>query len=211
MKPINISFAITVCNEYAEFKRLLSILKKKKREDDEICVLLDAPKANNEFKEFLRKEKRDGNIILRESAFQNHFAKWKNELMAICNKDYIVNIDADEYPNDLFMENIHSMIEDSEVDVMYVPRVNTVDGLTEEHIKQWGWSVNKNGWVNFPDYQCRVLRNTRGTNIKWENKVHEVPVGFKTFSRIPAYEELSFYHPKDIVRQEAQNKMYSEI
>jgi hypothetical protein len=132
-----------VCDEYSEFKNLLTLLKKHKKENDEICVLLDAPKANDEFKEFLRNEKRQGEIVLRESSFQNHFAKWKNELMAICNKDYIVNIDADEYPNDLFLENIHSMIQESGVDVMYVPRVNTVDGIGLEHVSRYGWKISK--------------------------------------------------------------------
>lgn len=143
MNNISISYAITVCDEYSEFKNLLTLLKKHKKENDEICVLLDSPKANDEFKEFLRNEKRQGEIVLRESSFQNHFAKWKNELMAICNKDYIVNIDADEYPNDLFLENIHSMIQESGVDVMYVPRVNTVEGLTQRHVHGWKWTMSK--------------------------------------------------------------------
>jgi len=210
MKEIRISYAITVCDEYEEFKNLLSILTKHKRSDDEICVLLDSPKANNEFTKFLHHEKSQGNIVLRESSFQGHFAKWKNELMSMCNKDYVVNIDADEYPNVLFLENIHQMIADSSVDVMYVPRVNTVEGITESHVSEWGWHVNKNGWINFPDYQCRVIKNTY-PHIKWENQIHEVPIGFKTFARIPAYEELSFYHQKHISKQERQNKLYTEL
>jgi hypothetical protein len=33
-----------------------------------------------------------------------------------------------------------------------VPRVNTVEGITQQHIQQWRWNVNENGWVNWPDY-----------------------------------------------------------
>ena len=52
-----------------------------------------------------------------------------------------------------------------------VPRVNTVDGLTQEHINKWRWNVNKKGWVNWPDYQTRIIQNS--PKIKWQNKVHE--------------------------------------
>lgn len=69
------------------------------------------------------------------------------------------------------------------------------------------YNIPVNCW---PDYQCRVIRNIYPT-IKWENKVHEVPVGFKTFARIPAYEELAFYHPKSISRQEKQNNFYNTL
>ena len=68
-----------------------------------------------------------------------------------------------------------------ENDVFLVPRVNTVEGLTDDHIKKWGWNVNEDGWVNWPDYQWRVWKNT--PTIKWVNKVHERLHGFKTFSQ----------------------------
>jgi hypothetical protein len=90
-----------------------------------------------------------------------------------------------------------------------VPRVNTVDGLTQEHINKWGWNVNENGWVNFPDYQGRIWRNR--PNILWKNKVHEVLIGYNEHTYLPAEEQFSFYHPKDIDRQEKQNKFYEEI
>jgi len=63
-----------------------------------------------------------------------------------------------------------------------------------------------NAW---PDYQSRIYRNDK--SIRWINKVHEQIIGFKTFSRLPSYEELSLYHHKEIKRQEKQNEFYSKI
>jgi hypothetical protein len=88
-----------------------------------------------------------------------------------------------------------------------VPRVNTVKGLTQEHIQKWGWNVNEKGWVNWPDYQWRILKNI--PEIKWVNKVHEKLDGFKTYAPLPEIGELALRHPKTIERQEKQNNIFT--
>ncbi len=70
-------------------------------------------------------------------------------------------------------------------------------------------NVNEQGWVNYPDYQWRIWKNK--PEIKWVNKVHERLDGFKTYVALPPQEEFSLYHPKDIERQEKQNKFYEII
>ena len=90
-----------------------------------------------------------------------------------------------------------------------MPRVNTVEGLTQEHIDKWRWNLNEDGWVNWPDYQWRIWKNK--PEIKWKNKVHEVLDGFKTYAPLPAQEELALYHPKEIERQEKQNAYYDTL
>ena len=95
------------------------------------------------------------------------------------------------------------------IDLYWVPRVNTVDGITQEHINKWGWNVNEKGWVNFPDYQTRIYRNTE--DVTWMNKVHERITGYDTFSNFPAEEKWSLYHHKKIDRQEKQNEFYETI
>ena len=95
------------------------------------------------------------------------------------------------------------------VDVFWVPRINKVNGLTEEHIQKWGWRVNDKGWVNWPDFQWRIWKNH--PKIKWVNKVHEVLEGFKKYALLPQQEELSLYHPKDILRQVKQNDYYDSL
>ena len=93
---------------------------------------------------------------------------------------------------------------------MYVvPRVNTVEGLTQEHIQKWKWQVDDNGWVNWPDFQTRIYRNT--PEIKWINKVHERLDGHKQFAYLHMEEEWSLYHPKTIERQENAVKLYQII
>jgi hypothetical protein len=84
-----------------------------------------------------------------------------------------------------------------------------VEGLTQEHIDKWGWRVDDNKRVNFPDYQCRILKNVK--RIKWKNKVHEVLTGHKIESQLPANKEFCIYHLKNIERQEKQNEFYNTI
>jgi hypothetical protein len=207
---MKISYAITVCNELEEIKRLISFLHQHKRPEDEICVLLDKPKASPELLYQLSVYSSEGFIILTESEFKGHFADWKNKLTSLCSGDYIFQIDADELPNKYLIESLPEILEtNSEVEVYVVPRVNTVEGLTPEHITKWGWHVNENGWVNWPDYQWRIYKNT--PDIKWKNKVHEVIEGYKTMAQLPTYEDLALYHPKTIDRQERQNNYYNTL
>ena len=203
---MKISYAITVCNEIKEIKTLLPILINSKKPEDEIVVLFDKQKGTAEVWSYLQ----DQPVTSVSKSFKNHFADWKNHLTSLCSGDYIFQIDADEVPNPILINNIHSILETNpEVDVYHVPRVNTVEGLTDEHIKKWSWRVNDQGWVNWPDYQMRVYKNN--STIKWKNKVHEVLEGHTKFSAFPPQEELALYHPKNIKRQEQQNEFYEKI
>lgn len=207
---MKISYAITVCNELEEVSRLLNFLHQHKRPKDEICVLLDYPKASEELKNELYYWSSKDIITLKESTFQGHFSNWKNELTAICSGDYIFQIDADEYPHPNLIENLPAILEhNSAVELYVVPRVNTVEGLTQEHIQKWGWNVDENGWVNWPDYQTRIYKNN--SDIKWVNRVHERLDGHKEFAYLPMNEEYVLYHPKTIERQEKQNNYYNQL
>ena len=127
----------------------------------------------------------------------------------MCSGDYIFHLDADEIPHEFLMEQVHTVIEMNDVDLIWTPRVNTVEGLTDEWIQKWGWRVSDKGWVNFPDYQARIFKNH--PDIKWVKPVHEVISGHKSFAHLPPHEELSLYHPKTIDKQIKQNKLYSTI
>jgi len=207
---MKISYAITVCNELEEVKRLIEFLYLNKRQEDEICVLVDKPKASKELLFELYKYETTRWIILKESEFKEHFANWKNQLMDICSGSYIFQIDADEIPHINLMQNLPALLEENQlIDIIRVPRVNTVEGLTEEHVQKWGWNVNEKGWVNWADWQMRIYKNT--PDIKWKNKVHEVLDGFKTHGMLPIEEEWALYHPKTIERQQKQNNYYESI
>lgn len=207
---MKISYAITVCNEYKEIQKLISTLMLNMRQEDEVIVLFDKKSGTAEVWEYLRDLEAEDCIKLESKSFDNHFADWKNYLTSMCFGDYIFQIDADEYPSDILIENIHQIItQNTDNEVYYVPRVNTVEGLTEEHIDRWKWNVNEKGWVNWPDYQMRIWKNK--PEISWKNKVHEVLQGHQRFSALPAMEELALYHPKEIKRQEKQNKYYDTL
>jgi hypothetical protein len=208
---IKISYAITVCNELEEIKKLINFLHSNKREQDEICVLLDKPKASDYLLNQLYRYSSANWILLKESVFSGHFADWKNELTKMCNGDYIMQLDADELPSEDLIKGLPYILEQNPTtDMFLVPRVNTVEGLTQEHIQKWGWNINEKGWINYPDFQMRVYRNL--PKIRWKNKVHEVLDGFKSWSALPIDdEEFVLYHPKTIERQERQNNYYNTL
>jgi hypothetical protein len=207
---MKISYAITVCNELEEISRLVDFLYEHKRSEDEIVVLLDTPKASQELLDKLHRYSSANWIILKESEFKGHFADWKNKLNSLCTGDYIFQIDADELPNYHLIQNLPSVLEhNSAIDLYVVPRVNTVEGLTQNHIQKWGWNMNQNKWVNWPDFQTRIYKNS--PEIKWINKVHERLSGHTEFAYLPMEEEWALYHPKSIERQEKQNNYYNTL
>tara|TARA_B110000879_G_scaffold73619_1_gene102797 strand:+ start:552 stop:1181 length:630 start_codon:yes stop_codon:yes gene_type:complete len=209
---MKISYAITVCDEFLEIQRLLSLLLNNKRQQDEIVVLVDLSKnkPTSELLSYLHELSFEDCITLIEDNFNRHFADWKNKLTKSCKGDYIFQIDADEIPNISLIENLPVILESNPDNEVYlVPRVNTVEGLTDEHIKIWRWNVNDKGWVNWPDYQWRIWKNK--PEIKWKNKVHEVLEGHKSYATLPSQEELALYHPKEISKQEKQNQYYNTL
>ena len=141
--------------------------------------------------------------------FDGHFGDWKNKLTDLCNGDYIFQIDADEIPNKELIDNLPQILEMNSVDVILVPRVNLVDGLTDEYIKKWNWNVDDKGRVNWPDPQWRVYKKSE--SIRWINKVHEKLEGYDTISNLPWVEELSLFHHKDIDKQIKQNDYYDTL
>jgi len=206
---MKISYAIPVCNEFIEIQRLITFLLENKRQEDEIIVLFDSNNGSKSVEDFLRSKSINGEFNWVPYKFDGHFANMKNKLTSLCNGDYIYQIDADEMVNEYVLRLLPQVLEQNDVDVLMVSRINTVEGITQEHINKWGWKVTDQGWVNFPDPQFRVYRNDG--KIKWKNKVHEVLEGYKTISHLPTEEEWCLIHEKSIERQEKQNKCYSEI
>jgi hypothetical protein len=203
---MKISYAITVCNEFIEVQKLITFLLSYKRSQDEIVVLYDQSNGNQEIANYLSKKK----VNLHKGNFKGHFADWKNKLTSHCSGDYIFQIDADEIPNQYLIQYLPTLIESNpDNEMYYVPRVNTVEGLTQEYIEKWRWNVNDKGWVNWPDYQMRIWKNK--PEISWVNKVHEVLKGFQSYAPLPSEESLALYHPKQIERQVKQNDYYDTL
>jgi glycosyltransferase involved in cell wall biosynthesis len=205
---MKISYAIPVHNEHEEIDRLLQQLIKYKKDTDEIVVQCDQGNTTDNVYKVLDKYKKQINII--EFPLNRDFASFKNNLKNNCKGDWIFQIDADEYPDEYLINALHYFLKANPyTEVFWVPRINTVKGITSEHIKKWGWIKDAQGRVNFPDYQCRILQNT--PKIQWVSKVHEVLYGHKNQTQLPANPEFCLLHHKTIDRQEHQNKLYNTL
>ena len=203
---MKISYAILTHNEGQYIETLLSFLTTNKRPEDEI-VVVDDFSTDLETIEILKKYNHQ--IKLDYRTFDGDHTQ-KNHLNSICTGDYILQLDADELVKPEFIEMLPQLLEDNnEIDLFIMPRINTVEGLTPEYIAKWGWNVNEKGWVNFPDVQTRIFKNS--DKIGWSGKVHERIVGFESYTNFPADEIYCIIHTKTIDRQERQNDYYSTL
>jgi len=208
---MKISYGITVHNEHEELNKLLEFLIHKTHENDEIVICDDYSNEDTQFvlQSWSQQYGHAKLIKIYQRKLEGDFAAQKNSVIENCDGDYIFHIDADEIPHENLVNILPEMLETNDVDLVWVPRVNTVEGLTDEHCVKWGWRVTKLGWVNYPDYQARIFRNS--PEIKWTKPVHEHITGCKTYAHLPPQEELSLYHHKTIDKQEKQNKLYEDI
>jgi glycosyltransferase involved in cell wall biosynthesis len=205
---LKISYSILTHNETKSLEKLLRFLVKWKQEEDEI-VILDDYSDDEKTKQILDFYVSTEDIIYEQRSLNNDYATQKNYLKSMCSGDYSFNLDADEMISRWLIKNIHGILEDNQIDLIYLPRINTVEGLTQQHIQQWGWNVNEEGWINFPDWQGRVFKNR--PNIKWEKPVHEMLKGFQTYAHLPTEKPFCMLHYKKIEKQEQQNKKYAGI
>lgn len=206
---MTISYAIPVCYEHEELRRLLKLLIENKRRQDQVVVQFDLGNTTPEVLKVVHEEF-SNQVVHQSFPLKGNFAAFKNNLKAGCTGDWIFQIDADEYFDPWFIQNLPMILEQNPVmQVFLLPRINTVEGITEEHIKKWRWQVNEKGWINFPDYQPRILQNS--VKIQWVNKVHEVLYGHTSYGFFPPDEEYCILHHKNIARQEVQNLIYESI
>lgn len=206
---VSISYCITTHNEGSVYiKPLLDRLLKFLQPEDEIVVVDDfstEPSTVSVLEEY-----RD-RINLYFNSLDNDFAAHKNFAKSKCTKEYIFFIDADENVHENLLLTIKEILYNNQtIEMFMVPRINIVQGLTEQHVQKWNWNVNEKGFVNYPDPQTRIVVNKE--EIKWENKVHERLVGHSTHTILPfETEDYCLLHIKDIKRQESQNDFYSKI
>ena len=204
---MKISYGITVHNEAEELEKLLGKLLVGIDEQDEVVICVDGD--DEKVEGVIKLYSIDSRVIHYNRKLDGNFSDQKNSVIEKSTGDYIFHIDADEYPNEVLLQQLKQILEMNDgVDLIWIPRVNTIDGMKEEHIQRWGWKVSEKGWVNYPDYQARVFRNDE--KIRWTRPLHEFIDGCKTYSHLPPHEELSLYHPKTIQKQEEQNVWYNK-
>ena len=205
-----ISFGLTTHNEGHYIGELMDqLIPHCEKTGDEI-VVVDDDSTDEYTLQLLYNYADSDRIRLYQHALDNDFAAHKNYLNSLCEGDYIFQIDADEKFHNNLLTYLHDIVyNNTNVDLFLIPRVNVVTGLTDDDVKRWGWVLNEKGWVVWPDYQTRLYRNT--DDIKWEGKVHERIIGYKTHAPLPAEEEWALYHIKEIERQRKQNDYYATI
>lgn len=210
---VTISYAITVKDELTEIQNLLSYLSKYVPKDgkDEVVILWDE-NGDSKILEYLRDIFYNGDINLKlfKLKFNNNFSEWKNTLNSFCLNEFIFNIDSDEIPNEILLDNLHEILESNDCEAYWLPRENYVEGITPKHLEVWGWKQDDKGRIQYPDNQLRIFKNDP-ERIKWVGKIHEKIEGYKTVAYFPHSEEYSLYHYKTIERQEKQNNFYSTI
>jgi len=206
-----ISYTITVHNEAEELNLLLGYLISNISVDDEIIIQADSERVTQEVEDVIENNiDKFSNIVYVKFPLNNDFSDFKNNLKKHCTKQWIFNIDADEVPSDFLIQNLHLILNDnSDVEMILIPRWNIVEGITDDHINKWGWKFDDQNRINWPDYQTRIYRNNE--NINWKNKVHERLEGFEKYSAFPEEREFSLLHFKTIDRQEKQNEFYSKL
>ena len=207
---MKISYGITVHNESEELNKLLEILVHKTDADDEIVIVQDGndKKVEEVISSWMNQYLDAKGIYWYTRKLDGNFSDQKNYVIEQCTGDYIFHIDADEYPHDTLLSQLKQILEINDVDLLWIPRVNTVEGFTDEDVQRWGWRISEQGWVNYPDYQSRVFRNR--DDIRWRRPLHEYINGCDTYSHLPPHEALSLYHPKTKEKQEQQNQFYMD-
>ena len=203
---MKISYGITVHNEVEELEKLLGILLVSIDEQDEVVICVDG--NDKGVKDVIELYSIDSRVIHYDRKLEKDFAAQKNSVIEKSSGDYIFHIDAAEYPNKILIKQLKEILTINDVDLIWIPRVNTIDGMTQEDVQRWGWRVSEKSWVNYPDYQARVFRNDE--TIRWTRPLHEYIKGCKTYAHLPPHEELSLYHPKTIEKQTQQNMFYNQ-
>ena len=219
-EEMKISFALLCYTESKSLMELLAQLTGDREYDYEIVVVFDP--SGEEGKSFVTRtiletiqQTHNGDKVkVFERPLNNHYSDQKNFMTEQCTGDWIVNPDADELFPIYILNNIHLIIEQSDTECIWLPRINIVEGMTAELAPRFGQKLDERGWINWPDPQNRIYLNDY-PRIHWEKPVHERVVGYKTHSPLPfdaeSAEHFAIKHIKTIDKQVKQNQKYAEI
>lgn len=199
-----LSYLITTHNEVDSLDKLLSKLCSAIKKENQEIVVIDDYSTNLETLNVL--DKYSDYIILIQHKLNNHYGNHKNFGIDNCRGEWILQIDADEYPTDLLLENIELILEQNkDNDVIWLPRCNKFSGVTDEDINRYGWKMYE-GMVNFPDYQSRLYKNK--PSIRHRKRLHERVEGYESYTMIPPQTDYALVHEKTIEQQRKSNDFY---
>lgn len=210
---MKISYLVTCHNEAVQLRSLLYIISIFKAVDDEVVILDDF--SDDEYTQGVLLEYEKNGMFVYKRALNNNYGEHKNIGTQQCRGDWIFQIDGDEMPPDsLLGDNLKAIIQSNpDTELFWVPRMNNFKGVTEEHAKQWGWSLSESPslkvpLVSWPDWQGRIYKNDY-PRIRWERKLHERIEGYVRYSFLPTSEEFALHHQKTIEKQVETNVRYN--
>lgn len=201
-----LSYLVTCHNETDSLEKLLSKLIEFKKDNHEI-VLLDDYSDNPETLDIIQKYKEKINFY--QHKLDKNYGAHKNYGIEQCKGSWIFQLDGDEYPTDLLLENIDLVLEqNSNNEVIWLPRLNYFHDVTEQDILTWGWKY-LDGMINFPDFQSRIFLNV--DHIRYQRRLHEKVEGFKTYTFVPPQKDYAIVHEKTIEKQRQTNLNYNKM
>ena len=125
---MKVSYGITVHNEQEELERLLSKLLVSIDEEDEVVICVD---GNHEgVKDVIKLYSIDSRVIHYNRKLDGNFSDHKNSVIERASGDYIFHIDADEYPNEILLQQLKQILEINDVDLVWIPRAVSYTHLT---------------------------------------------------------------------------------
>jgi len=140
---MSISFAITTHNEKDYIKQLIERLLPYVGKDNEIVILDDY--SDSDILDYLKTiyaSNVANNFSIYQHPVKQDFGIHKNILNEYCKKDWILQLDADELVSEILLFNLPTILNNnSENELFWLPRVNTVTGLTLNHIQKWKWPI----------------------------------------------------------------------
>ena len=204
-----ITYAVTTHDEGKYLEHLMAQLNHKLVTDE--IVIVDDYSTDCTTRGLLEIAKSTGYRVF-EHSLEGDFATHKNQISQYATGEYIFQIDADELLSDHLLFHVDEILEQNpQIDVFHIPRINKVAGLTPEDIARWGWTVNEEEWVMWPDYQARIYKNI--PDIQWKGKVHETLVSTRAMvvGHLPPEANWALLHYKEIERQRSQNEFYATL
>ena len=213
----NLKIFVPVVDEKEDLAVLLSALEEEGLLEDTVVIVDNSiPERSKPVKEYLYENflyRLGPEVLTVDFAMQFHqnFANYRNWMVKFIPCDIAVMIDADELPTpELFarIKQIRTIPLNDLPDIMYIPRENKVTGITPEDIQKWGWTLDQDKRINYPDYQGRIYKPASG--VKWVSNVHERLEGGKTIYRFEMNKRLDLLHHKTIERQRKQNAFYEQ-
>ena len=206
-----ISFLVTCKNEGYQLQLLLERLLEYKDENE--CIILDDFTEDEDTKNILENISDTQFFKVYQHKLDRNYSEHKNYGKSLCKGKYIFQIDADELPSKILLDNLKEIIElNNDIDLFWIPRINDFKGVNPDNARQWGWRLTNYEdrlIVNWPDPQGRLFKNV--PYMEWKRRLHEKVEGAKTFVHLPSEFDLSLLHNKTIEKQIETNIKYNKI